>query len=245
MKTAIVSLYPSTKFLVALFIGVTAFIVPNYVYALAGFLLCIVLSFLAGEGPGFLRTIRNTLMILAIFMFTIRVFFTPGLTVYWRWGNLVVSQESLHSALTMTSGVLALGTALLLFFRITEVKDITAALENAGMPPSGSYVVLSAIQMIPEMKKQSATIMDAQKTRGVEVEGGVLTRTKAFLPTLGPLVLSSIASTEERVITLESRAFTARGEKTHLHTVRKRRVDHIIQVLLAVTFVGIVIGRIL
>jgi ABC-type cobalt transport system, permease component CbiQ and related transporters len=244
MALSITGLYPGTKFVAALFLGVTAFIVPTYWYGLAAFLVCIVLGYLAGEGNAFVKTIRNSLLILVVFMFVIRMLFSGGSHVYWAWGNLSITQESLDGALTIVAGVLALGSALLLFFRITPVKDITAALENAGMPPSATYVVLSAIQMIPEMRKQSATIMDAQKTRGVETEGKLMTRVRAFIPTLGPLVLSSIASTEERVITLESRAFTARVPKTRLYTVTKRRVDVVIQLVLIVLFVLILAGRI-
>lgn len=237
-------LYPGTKFIAALFIGATAFVVPSYWYGFAAFGLCILIGFLAGEGLGYVKTIRNTLLVLAVFMFGIRLLFTGGEQVYWSWGNLSITQESLDASLTIVAGVLALGSALLLFFRITPVKDITAALENAGMPPTGTYVVLSAIQMIPEMRKQSTTIMDAQRTRGVETEGRLITRVKAFVPTLGPLVLSSIASTEERVITLESRAFTARVPKTRLYTVTKRRVDVVIQVVLIVVFALMLCGRI-
>lgn len=244
MSTAITSLYPGTKFLAALFIGITAFIVPTYWYGFASFLVCILLAYLAGQGTPFVKTIRNTLLILVLFMFAIRVLFSGGSHVYWAWGNMSVTQESLDGALAIVAGVLALGSALLLFFRLTPVKDITAALENAGMPPSATYVVLSAIQMIPEMRKQSSTIMDAQKTRGVETEGKLMTRVKAFVPTLGPLVLSSIASTEERVITLESRAFTAKVPKTRLHTVTRRRADNVIQVVLISAFVLILAGRI-
>lgn len=244
MGTAIRGLYPGTKFIAALFIGASAFVVPTYWYGYAAFALCILLGFVTGEGSGYVKTIRNTLLVLVIFMFAIRLLFTGGNHVYWAWGNLSVTQESLDASLTIVAGVLALGSALLLFFRITPVKDITAALENAGMPPSGTYVVLSAIQMIPEMRKQSGTIMDAQKTRGVETEGKLMTRVKAFIPTLGPLVLSSIASTEERVITLESRAFTARVPKTRLYTVTKRRVDVVIQVVLIAVFVLLLAGRI-
>lgn len=245
MGAAIRGLYPGTKFLVALLLGISAFIVPGYWCGFAVFLLCIVLGFITGEGVGYVKTIRNTLLILVIFMFGIRLLFTGGEHVYWSWGNMSITQESLDAALSIISGVLALGSALLLFFRITPVKDITAALENAGMPPAGTYVVLSAIQMIPEMRKQSNTIMEAQKTRGVEVDGKLSTRIKAFIPTLGPLVLSSIASTEERVITLESRAFTAKVPKTRLYTVTKSRADKVIQAVVIVLFVLLIVGRIL
>lgn len=244
MQKSISGLYPGTKFLGALFLGITAFIVPTYWYSIGAFLACVVIAFAAGIGGKYLRTVRNTLLVLAIFMFAIRTLFGGGEQVLWQWGNLRVTVESITTATTIVTAILALGAALLLFFILTPVKDITAALENAGMAPSATYVVLSAIQMIPEMRKQSATIMDAQKTRGVETEGRLLTRMKAFVPTLGPLVLSSIASTEERVITLESRAFTAPVAKTRLYVVEKRRRDIVIQIVLIALFVLIIAGRI-
>jgi cobalt/nickel transport system permease protein/energy-coupling factor transport system permease protein len=128
---------------------------------------------------------------------------------------------------------------------MTPVKSITAARETAGLPRSGSYVVLSAIQMIPEMRARSTAIMDAQKTRGVETEGGVLVRARAFIPTLGPLVLSSLTETEERVITLESRAFTAKVRGTRLHPVIKSRRDLVIQLATLAVVTAVLAGRVI
>lgn len=245
MQEKIMSLYPSTKFLAALFIGITAFIIPTYWYGFAGFVVCVIIAFIVQEGKSYLKTIRNSLMILGIFMFIMRSLFSVGTTVLLVLGPLKVTLEGVRNGLTMVSIVLALGGALLLFFKMTPVKEITAALENFGMSPTATYVVLSAIQMIPEMRKQSNVIMDAQKTRGVETEGKISTRIKAFIPTLGPLVLSSIANTEERVITLESRAFTAPVKKTRLFTIEKRTVDKSIQIILIILFVLIIIGRVI
>lgn len=185
MQNKIMSLYPSTKFTTALFIGISAFIVPTYWYGFAGFLVCVIIAFMVKEGTSYLKTIRNSLMILGIFMFVMRSLFSEGTQVLLTLGPLSVTAEGVDNGLKMVSVVLALGGALLLFFKITPVKEITAALENFGMSPTATYVVLSAIQMIPEMKKQSNVIMDAQKTRGVETEGKMTTRIKAFIPTLG------------------------------------------------------------
>lgn len=245
LKYSILNLYPSTKFFFALFIGISAFLVPSYWYGFAGFLFCIVIAFIVGEGVPFLKVIRNTLLILAVFMFVMRALFSGGTDVVFSFWTLEVTTEGIQMGLSMVSKVLALGTALLLFFRITPIKEITAALEAFGMSPSATYVVLSAIQMIPEMRKQSNVIMDAQKTRGVETEGKLSTRMKAFVPTLGPLVLSSIASTEERVITLEARAFTAPVQKTRLFTVQKEPIDKVITTILFIALILLLVGRVL
>src|SRR5699024_3387125 len=124
-------------------------------------------------------------------------------------------------------------------------KDFIYSLEKIGFSPKVTYVILSALQIVPETKKKSATIMEAQKTRGVEVEGNLLVRMKAILPSLAPLVISSIASTEERAITLESKAFMVQGNKTSLHKVEKTWKDTAITILLIVLLITFIAWRIL
>lgn len=111
------------------------------------------------------------------------------------------------------------------------------------MPPMGAYIVLSTLQIIPEMRRQAHTIMEAQKTRGVETEGSLLIRAKAFIPILTPLILSSIASTEERAITLESRAFSAPTKKTSLHKLKKSSSDRTIPIVLLILMISLIIWR--
>lgn len=244
MALKILNLYPSTKFFIALCLGIASFFIPTYWYGLAVFLCTVVIALICGVGKEYLKTIRNSLLILCIFMLIMRALFSTGVEILWHLGPLTITKEGIWNGLNMISKVLALGSTLLLFFKLTEVKCITTALENFGMSPTATYVVLSAIQMIPEMKKQSDVIMDAQKTRGVETEGKLLVRMKAFIPTLGPLVLSSVANTEERVITLESRAFTAPVKKTRLFTLQKKPIDRIMQIMAILFLLGIIGWRV-
>lgn len=122
MQDKIMSLYPSTKFTTALFIGISAFVIPTYWYGFAGFLICILIACMVKEGKAYLKTIRNSLMILAIFMFIMRSLFSDGTTILMTLGPLSVSEEGVENGLRMVSEVLALGGALLLFFKITPVK---------------------------------------------------------------------------------------------------------------------------
>lgn len=46
------------------------------------------------------------------------------------------------------------------------------------------------------------TIMDAQRSRGLETEGNLITRAKSFLPLISPVVMSSLINTRERAIAL-------------------------------------------
>ncbi len=244
-KKALMGLYPSTKFLSALVFGIGALISPTYWFGFIGFILTFVVACIIGEGVRYTKTVRNSLLVLGIFMLIMRSLFTPGGEVIFSFWIFKVTKEGLNAGLSMVSVVFSLGGSLLLFFIMTPIKDITTALENFGMSPTATYVVLSAIQMIPEMKKQASVIMDAQKTRGVETEGSIKVRMKAFIPTLGPLILSTFANTEERVITLESRAFTAPVKKTSLYQLQKTILDKILLCILVLLFIGIIVWRII
>jgi energy-coupling factor transporter transmembrane protein EcfT len=94
-----------------------------------------------------------------------------------------------------------------------------ADLSRRGVPPTLIYIVSSTLQLIPQVQARARTIIDAQQARGLETGGGPLSRIRALLPLLVPLVLGSLQETEERAIALEARAFRARARKTTLVVV--------------------------
>ncbi|WP_088007946.1 energy-coupling factor transporter transmembrane component T [Indiicoccus explosivorum] len=241
---AIRALHPMTKFTFALFVTAAVIAVPSYLFAYAMFAALLVIAAAAGVLREFFAFVLKTLVVLLIIVFLMQLLFYPGDDIIGGWWVFTLTQEGLAYGLLLTSRILAIGSAFILFFRITEVKDFVKALENMGLPPAGAYVVLSTLQIIPEMRRQSNVIMDAQKTRGVETEGSVLVRAKAFLPTLTPLILSAIASTEERAITLESRAFSAPVNKTSLHTLERRPIDTGLIALFTIGAVALIVWRV-
>ena len=101
------------------------------------------------------------------------------------------------------------------------------------------------LQMIPEMQKQSKIIMDSQRSRGVETEGNIFIRAKALIPVFIPLVLSSIANTEERVITLESRGFSSETKRTRLYDIEKSKYDTPFTVVLLIYIILCIVWRVL
>ncbi|MHA6260805.1 energy-coupling factor transporter transmembrane component T [Sporosarcina sp. CAU 1771] len=244
-ENAILQLHPMTKFYFALFVTAAVLIIPGYVFSFLWFPVLLLIAVIAGVAKEFSSIILKALVFLLVIIFLMQLFFYPGEEVIGEWWILQMTQEGFNYGLILASRILAIGSAFILFFRITEVRDFVKALEDLGMPPMGAYVVLSTLLILPEMKKQADTILDAQKTRGVETEGSLFVRAKAFIPTLTPLILSSIASTEERAITLESRAFSAPTKKTSLHKLTKKSIDRILPILYIVILVGLVVWRVI
>ncbi|MEK4762192.1 energy-coupling factor transporter transmembrane component T [Viridibacillus sp. FSL E2-0187] len=239
----ILNLHPLTKLYFALFVTISVIIIPSYIFAFTWFPILLVIAIIAGVGKQYLDIVVKALVLLLGIVFLMQLFFYPGDQVIGEWWIFEVTKEGLQYGLVLTSRVLAMGSAFILFFRITEIRDFVKALEDLGMPPMGAYIVLSTLQIIPEMRRQAHTIMEAQKTRGVETEGSLLIRAKAFIPILTPLILSSIASTEERAITLESRAFSAPTKKTSLHKLKKSSSDRTIPIVLLILMISLIIWR--
>ena len=160
-------------------------------------------------------------------------------------GFISIYKEGFLKALNLTSKITAFVSSLTMLTLITSAKDFTLALEKKGLNPKISFILLLTLQMIPEMKKQANIIMDSQKSRGVETEGNVFVRSGAFIPVFVPLVLSSIANTEERAITLEARGFSSGSKRTRLYDIEKSKYDNFVVVLLFFYLILCIIWRVL
>ena len=88
------------------------------------------------------------------------------------------------------------------------------------------------------------TITDAQRSRGMETEGNLLVRIKAFLPLISPVVMSALTATRERAIALEVRGFGVKGTKTWMHPHKKTKADRIFSRLCIIGLILAVIGRV-
>ncbi len=87
-------------------------------------------------------------------------------------------------------------------------------------------------------------ILEAQKSRGIETDSNIIVRAKAFFPSVGPLILNSLVSAEERAITLEARAFSVPCKKTTLKVVEDTQTDRIIRGLMIAAVVLAIGGKI-
>ena len=117
-------------------------------------------------------------------------------------------------------------------------------LEKRGFSPRFGYIVTSVFQIIPQMMGTMNTIMDAQRSRGLETEGNLRTRGKAFLPLISPVVMSSLINTRERAIALEVRGFGAGKKKTWLTERTRHKGDREITIFLGVCILAAVVWRI-
>lgn len=245
MDSRIGKFYPTTKFMITLLVIIISIFTPGYILQYMMFPIFLIISLMAGTTKQFLNAFFKSIFIIILFVFAMQVFIITNDDQIPIWGFIHFSQTGLDTSLSMTSKITAIASAIMTFFEITKVKDITYALEHAGTPRKVTFLISSTIQLIPQMSALSKTITDAQKSRGIETEGSMLIRMKAFVPMLGPLVLSSIQQTEERVLALESRAFSSKGKKTSIYVLNKTGVDVALEILCVMILVGYIVWRVM
>ena len=238
-------LYPLTKLYLALALIISAFIIPSHIYDYSMIIICGIIVSFENKLKIYSKRIFLSLFWLFTAIFIIQSLFIPAGEVWLKFGFISVYKEGVMKAIGLTSKLTAIVSALTMLTLITPVKDFTLALEKKGLNPKAAFILMLTLQTIPEMKKQADVIMDSQKTRGIETEGNVFVRAKALIPIFIPLVLSSIANTEERAITLEARGFSVGEKRTILYDIEETKNDKVMKIILAIFIVLNIVWRVL
>lgn len=112
-----------------------------------------------------------------------------------------------------------------------------------GLSPRMGYVLQSALQIIPQTLEMAGRIQDAQRARGLETEGSLPRRARAYLPLMLPLVLSSLVATQERAMALEVRGFGLRVKRLSRFEFTDSVPQRVLRWLLALAVPGAVVVR--
>jgi energy-coupling factor transport system permease protein len=96
-----------------------------------------------------------------------------------------------------------------------------------------------AVRLVPTIALEAQTIIDAQRSRGLEMErGNLIQRIRNYIPILIPLVVSAIRRSTELAEALESRAFGVTKDRESLVELRMKLSDYA-TVIIALTVLAI------
>jgi hypothetical protein len=98
---------------------------------------------------------------------------------------------------------------LFLLFRSMNMTDLGIAMNQGGLSYRASFVFINVFQILPVLSKEMTQITDAQRSRGLETEGNILTRVKAFAPIIIPVVCNSIMKVQNQAIALTTKGFSS------------------------------------
>jgi energy-coupling factor transport system permease protein len=219
------ALYPLTKLVLVFAIVLVGFLARSVYVPIALFsFLILPLAVWGGIARELFRVTLTVILPFVISIALVQGLFYPGATkIVLVIGPLSLKEEGLHFAFGTAGRILLLAGAGLLLLFSTHPADLMLALRQHGMPGALAYIVVAALQLIPQMQAEAAAILDAQRSRGLETEGRLFTRARALVPLLGPLVFGALANVDERAMALEARAFSSPCVKTSYKELRDTR----------------------
>lgn len=230
-NSAIHKLNPLTKIILALSIILIAFTgVWDWTATVLLLFFIVPLSFVGKVSKEYLSSALRLIIPASGFIFVMQAFFQPvGETVIFKFLLLDVTQESLTFAFRVSTRIAVMISAFTLFLLTTHPSELMSDLTRRGLPGQFAYVIISSLQILPQMQAKAQTIISAQRSRGLDTESTFLKRAGAIVPLVGPLVFGSLAEVEERAIAIEARGFTSTHVKTSLQNIPDTGTDKAIR----------------
>lgn len=220
-------LNPLTKLTLVFSLILIAFGSPWYWTPHLIILLVIVpLSFLGKVQREYFQAAVRLILPAAGFLFVMQALFQPGgQTVLLRLWLLTITQESLMFAFSNAARIFVMVSSFTLFLLTTHPSELMSDLTRRGLPGQFAYVIISTLQIIPQMQAKAQTIIAAQRSRGLDTQSSFSKRVGALVPLVGPLVFGSLVEVEERAIAIEARGFTSKRPKTSLYEIPDSGLD--------------------
>lgn len=145
--------------------------------------------------------------------------------------------RSLESSALYAVRFIAIVVSTSLFFITTSPDELEQVMKTFRLPRDVVFAFVTAVRFIPVMMLDTIQIMDAQKSRGLELEkGNVFRRVRNMIPVLIPLVVNSVVRSGELAEAMESRAYGAVQRPTSLVQYRARFADKAVAAAAVVVF---------
>jgi len=220
--TVIHRLNPFTKLTLAFSLTLAALVAEDVWVLIVVLLLSVVLLAMARGLQRVLRIIVRYLLVMLAFLFVVHsLWYTGGESPVRMVGPFEIKTYGFLFASMVSLRLLVVLCSFYMMMFTTHPSDLVFNLERRGLPPKIGYVMLATLQSIIEMQERAAVIMDVQKCRGVEMEGGLATRAKAYFPLIGPLIIGSVLNIENRALALEVRGFSSGAVRTYIQEVEE------------------------
>ncbi|MDG7007404.1 MAG: energy-coupling factor transporter transmembrane protein EcfT [Nitrososphaerota archaeon] len=211
---------PRVKLLISVLMFVTTLLVRS-LYELAFVLAFMVI--VSGVATVLRRVVR-TMTLTALFSTFIFVI------------NFVVTRD-LGTSVLYALRFVAIVVSTSLFFITTSPDELEQVMKTFRLPRDVVFAFVTAVRFIPVMLLDTMQIMDAQKSRGLELEkGNIFRRVRNMIPILIPLVVNSVVRSGELAEAMESRAYGAVPRPTSLVEYRSTTVDRVVALAAVVVF---------
>ena len=169
---------PRAKFLYVCVLFAVTVMFNQLVPLLILFVIQIPFVIIAGVEREWLRSMRGSAL------FAVIIFVMNVLSLYF-YGGYPTFALILERSITITVRFVVLVESFSVFFLTTSPDLLGLALEQSRVPYELCFAFTTAVRFVPVLADEAQTIMDAQKARGLELEGGnFMKRIRNYIPIL-------------------------------------------------------------
>lgn len=152
---------------------------------------------------------------------------------------------SLNFGVAMVIRILIMISAFSIFFLTVDPNDLALSLISMRVPYEFAFSFSLAFRFVPTIAREAQNIMDAQQSRGYELQQkGIINQIKNLFPLLVPLIISSIKRAFNVAEALESRAFGSNKKRTFYFTLKFRLKDWLFSTYLIILFIILIMIKI-
>jgi energy-coupling factor transport system permease protein len=225
-NTQIHRLDPRTKLASMGIICILALLFNHPLYS-AGVGLLTGLGFAASKSWIRLWRFRWLLGLLFIFSGLIWPLTLKGFPVWWSAGPFQISREGLGYGLAMGIRLVTFVSTGILFLSVTRNEEITQGLIRIKVPYPVAFALSTALRLVPTFVGAGATIIQAQRSRGLDLEkGNIFRRVGQFIPQAVPLLIYALRYTNFLAMALECRGFDPGHPRTWYRELKWGTVDY-------------------
>ncbi|MGH2351215.1 MAG: energy-coupling factor transporter transmembrane component T family protein [Chloroflexota bacterium] len=215
--------------------------------ALLAFLALIHLALLSAGIP--LRRLLGLWRILAPLLLTVLLvqpLLSPAGDPLLAIGIVRITPLGLAVALALALRLAAVGFCWYTLLLTTRERDLVQGLLQLGLPSTWGLVLALALRYPSTLQGVYLTVLEAQRSRGLRLEGrGLLGRARALLPVLVATLVAALRSIEQLAMALEARGFGRAAQRSSLRVLRMQAADWLALALVLAAAGAALIARLL
>lgn len=227
---------PRSKIMIMLFIMISVFIPAGvFGYVIVGlFVLCsLVLSKLK---IGYALKAMKPMMIMMVFLGVINILVLKTGNVLLDLGFLTIYSDAVYQTLYVVVRLMFMIIITTILTATTKPLDLTLGIEKLlkpfekiGLPAHVIAMMISiALRFIPTLIEETQRIMNAQASRGVDIQDGTLKeKIMAILSLIVPLFVSAFDRADQLANAMEARGYNPNAVRTRYKVLKMTGLDYI------------------
>lgn len=127
----------------------------------------------------------------------------------------------------------------MIFLSATKIEELSLGLQKLKLPYRAAFAFSTAIRLVPMIVGTTYVIIQAQQSRGLDLDsGGPLTKLKKYVPLLIPVFVSVIRGTNVFAMALESKGFGYSAVRSSYLQSRFTPVDYLVATVVLLLLAG-------